>query len=92
MLKLLFGPVKEPVTHGETINDLAPREWLLIAPICVLCVVLGVYPQFVLRTAQPDIDTVAFIADQARARAGIIPVAASPAEHTTSPQRRQGHP
>jgi NADH-quinone oxidoreductase subunit M len=71
MMKLLFGPVKEPEGHRETMNDLGTREWLLIAPIAILCVILGVYPQPVLRTAQPDVDTVALIGEMARERAGV---------------------
>jgi NADH-quinone oxidoreductase subunit M len=69
--RLLFGPVKEPA--GRT-HDLLAREWLLLAPLVILCVGLGVYPRPVLRAAQPDVDMVAHIADQARERAGIPPV------------------
>jgi hypothetical protein len=68
--RLLFGPVKEP--HGET-SDLKPREWLLLAPLAVLCLVLGMYPQPVLDAIQPEVDMIAKIAETARQRAGVEP-------------------
>src|SRR5262249_19815344 len=42
--RLLFGPLKEPAHEGHRVSDLSAREWLLLAPVAVLCVVLGVYP------------------------------------------------
>ena len=68
--RLLFGPLKEPEGHGHG-SDLMAREWLMLAPLAILCVVLGVYPQPILAPAQPDVDRVARIADMARQRAGI---------------------
>jgi NADH-quinone oxidoreductase subunit M len=68
MRRLLFGAVKVP--HGES-HDLLAREWLLLAPIGILCLLLGVYPQPVLDTSQPEVDMVAHIADLARQRAGM---------------------
>ena len=67
--RMLFGPVKEPEHHGPPIDDLKPREWLMLTPIAVLCVVLGVFPQPVLDSAQPDLEKVVQITDQARSRA-----------------------
>jgi NADH-quinone oxidoreductase subunit M len=69
MRRLLFGPVREPHHAGEAVRDLKPREWLLLTPIVLLCVVLGVYPKPVIRAAQPDVDMIAHIADLARQRA-----------------------
>jgi NADH-quinone oxidoreductase subunit M len=66
--RLLFGTVREPEGHS---HDLLPREWLLLAPLGVLAVVLGVYPQPILRTAQPEVDMIAHIADLARERAEV---------------------
>jgi len=71
--RLLFGPVKEPHHEGPTITDLKPREWLLLAPIAVLCVLIGVYPQPMLKSIQPDVDRVVIIANLARERAGRAP-------------------
>jgi NADH-quinone oxidoreductase subunit M len=73
MWRLLFGEVREPEGHS---HDLLPREWLLLAPIGVLCILLGVYPRPLLRAAQPEVDMVAYIADLARQRAGIQPMQA----------------
>ena len=73
-LRLLFGPLKEPAHEGAAhSHDLLPREWLLLAPIAILCVLIGVYPQPILRASQPDVHMVAHIADLARQRAGIPP-------------------
>jgi NADH-quinone oxidoreductase subunit M len=66
--KLLFGQVKEPEHHGEHINDLNLREWVMLAPIALLCIVLGVYPQPVLESSRADLETVAQIAMRARQR------------------------
>jgi NADH-quinone oxidoreductase subunit M len=66
--KLLFGPLKEPAHEGEHIHDLSPREWGLLAPIFILCVVIGVYPNPVLKTAEPDVDRIALVVDKARER------------------------
>jgi NADH-quinone oxidoreductase subunit M len=68
--RLLFGAVKEPEHHGETIPDLKAREWIMLAPIALACVILGVYPQPILDTAKPDLQTIVHIADRARQRAG----------------------
>jgi len=67
--RLLFGPVKEPDHHGPPIDDLKPREWIMLAPIALLCILLGVYPQPVLDSSRADLETVVHIADQARQRA-----------------------
>jgi NADH-quinone oxidoreductase subunit M len=67
--RVLFGPVHEPEHHGEAIEDLKPREWLLLMPIVILCVVIGVYPQPILRATQPDVDRIVDIANRARTRA-----------------------
>lgn len=67
--RLLFGELREP--EGGHGSDLLPRERLLLAPLAVLAVVLGLYPQPILRAAQPDVDMIAHIADLARQRADI---------------------
>ncbi len=50
MLRLLkqtlFGPVT--VEENETLEDLNAREWITIAPVLVMIVVLGLYPMFVI--------------------------------------------
>jgi NADH-quinone oxidoreductase subunit M len=74
MRRLLFGAVKQP--EGPS-HDLLAREWLLLAPMVILCVALGVYPQPVLETSQPEVNTVVRIADLARQRAREQPAAVS---------------
>lgn len=63
--QVFFGAVKEPHHEGhEPVGDLTVREICALAPIMVLCVVLGVYPQPVLNVSQPDLDVVARILRQ----------------------------
>jgi NADH-quinone oxidoreductase subunit M len=71
--KLLFGPVEEPPHEGHHVEDLGRREWLLMTPIVVLCVVLGVYPRFILKSSEPDVDRIVAITQKARERAGTAP-------------------
>ena len=73
--RLLFGAVKEPDHHGEMIEDLKPREWLMLTPIAVLCVLLGVYPKPVLDSVKPDLEMVVRMTDGARQRAAAPPPA-----------------
>src|SRR5260370_28530983 len=67
---VLFGPVKVP-EHGShaPVTDLDLREVTILAPIAALCLLLGVYPQPVLRSMEPDLQVIADIADRARTRA-----------------------
>jgi NADH-quinone oxidoreductase subunit M len=67
--KLLFGPVKEPHHEGHAIEDLNSREWIALAPLMVLFVVLGVFPQVVLKSTEPDAQRVVALAERARTRA-----------------------
>ncbi len=61
MLQLsLFGPRSESA-HDHELRDLNTREIFALAPIAVLCVVIGVFPQAVLKPMQPDIDSIAAI-------------------------------
>ncbi|HLN30358.1 MAG TPA: NADH-quinone oxidoreductase subunit M [Gemmataceae bacterium] len=83
--RTFFGPLKEPHVEGHVpVTDLNGRELVALAPIVVLCVVLGVYPQPVLDTSRPDLDVIAEIAHRARLRAG-----ASTKEHAQQPAAQQ---
>lgn len=84
MLKrVLFGPLQEPETHSPT-GDLNGRELALIAPIAALCLLIGVYPQPILQTTEPDVRVISDIAGAARQRAG---QAVGVADNRPSPQR-----
>ena len=83
LYRVFFGPLKEPAHDGhEPITDLNAREILALAPILVLCVVLGVYPQLILPSMERDIAVVTRIADLAKKRAAKVEIANAPAAHT----------
>jgi NADH-quinone oxidoreductase subunit M len=53
-----FGPLREPVHHGEPIRDINLREVAAVGPICALCLWIGLMPQPILDTIKPDVDAV----------------------------------
>ncbi|MCH7813119.1 MAG: NADH-quinone oxidoreductase subunit M, partial [Planctomycetes bacterium] len=57
--RLLFGPLTEPPHTPDTRNGLAPdltrREIGILAPIALVCLILGVYPKSMLNSMQPAI-------------------------------------
>ncbi len=57
--RVLFGPLREPANTPDTsaglTRDLTLREKLILAPIGVVCVVMGVWPKPVLSTMEPAI-------------------------------------
>lgn len=57
--RVLFGPLREPANTPDTsaglTRDLTMREKLILAPIGVVCVVLGVWPKPILSTMEPAI-------------------------------------
>jgi NADH-quinone oxidoreductase subunit M len=65
LLRVFFGPVKEPGQpggHGWThVNDLNARELAALLPIAAVCIALGVYPQPVIDASQRDVQLVADI-------------------------------
>jgi NADH-quinone oxidoreductase subunit M len=65
--RVFFNELKEPPAAGPgEVKDLTLREWFLIAPLTLLCVLLGCCPQYLLDTMKRDIDTLALVADDAR--------------------------
>jgi len=67
MLKsVFFGTLKEPgadshgAPHAEhaPVKDLDLREIVTLAPIMILCLLLGVFPQPVIQSAKPDLTVV----------------------------------
>jgi NADH-quinone oxidoreductase subunit M len=65
---LLFGPLVEPHHDkhhgGHPIGDMNLREALALAPICALCLWIGVQPQPLVDLIQPDVAAVAALYPQ----------------------------
>jgi NADH-quinone oxidoreductase subunit M len=63
---VFFGPLHEPHEEGphSAIEDLNLREIATLAPILVLCLWIGLYPQPLLDTMKPDVDVIAGILQQ----------------------------
>jgi NADH-quinone oxidoreductase subunit M len=76
LYRVFFGPLKEPVHEGhEPITDLNGREIVALAPILILCIVIGVYPQFIIGSIERDIGVVVRITADAKVRAAQTAVA-----------------
>jgi NADH-quinone oxidoreductase subunit M len=48
-----YGPVTNE--KNAALPDLQPREWLVIAPIIALTIVMGVFPNLFLRPIEPSV-------------------------------------
>jgi NADH-quinone oxidoreductase subunit M len=88
LMRVFFGPVKEPAHEGHAPGDLDSREVFLIAPILALCLVIGVYPKPVLDAMKPDVEIVADIADRARKRVA----SPSPPRRAVAENRAESRP
>lgn len=88
--RVFFGPVKEPVLpaheHHTVWGDLNTREILTVVPIMALCVFIGVYPQPLIETTQPDVKVIAEIARRAEERYNVRATAARSAQAPTVAQ------
>jgi NADH-quinone oxidoreductase subunit M len=82
VMRIFFGPLKEPRHAGEhadvpetgehalePVRDLNSRELFALAPIAALCLFIGMFPQPLFDSIQPDVGVVARIARGARLRA-----------------------
>jgi NADH-quinone oxidoreductase subunit M len=59
MLKLtLFGPRRDLPAH-QHLADLNGREICALAPIAVLCLVIGVFPRPFLEVIKPEVNAIA---------------------------------
>ena len=56
---LLFGPLVEPQHGSHAVGDMNLREGLALAPICVLCLWIGIQPQPLVDLIRPDVEAVA---------------------------------
>ncbi|MBX9678773.1 MAG: NADH-quinone oxidoreductase subunit M [Gemmataceae bacterium] len=50
--------------EGSGVQDITGREVILLAPILALCLVLGVFPQPIINSMQPDVRVVSTILEQ----------------------------
>lgn len=69
LMRVFFGPLREPHYEGHAVSDLDGRELATIVPVVALCVLLGVWPQPVLDATRADVGVVVRIAEQAKRRA-----------------------
>jgi NADH-quinone oxidoreductase subunit M len=63
---VFFGPLHEP-HEGDShapVADLSAREVITLAPILALCLYIGLHPQPLLSSMQPDVNVVAHILGQ----------------------------
>ncbi len=75
LYQVFFGDLKEPHHDGPEVSDITPREIATLAPIMAVCLLLGVYPQPILHSVQPDIDVVAKILETRKEKMQAAPVA-----------------
>ena len=47
-----------PVTHEEnaTLQDLVPREWAAVLPLCAIAFVMGIFPTLFLKPMEASVD------------------------------------
>ena len=57
--RVIFGPVKEPAQYAGKVKDLSTREIVVLAPIAVMCLVLGLYPTPLLKALEPAVERMA---------------------------------
>ncbi|VTR97224.1 complex I subunit 4 family protein [Tuwongella immobilis] len=67
--RVFFGPVREPIrVNLPPAKDLNSREIWAVAPLVVLCVLLGCKPQPFLQVMKPEITALSQVANAARDR------------------------
>jgi NADH-quinone oxidoreductase subunit M len=67
--KAFFGPLQEPHQHGhEPVEDLNFREIAALAPLLVMFLWLGLFPQPLLELIRPDIESVAQLYGETHSR------------------------
>jgi NADH-quinone oxidoreductase subunit M len=73
LLRVFFGPVREPDHGDHKVTDMNAREFIALAPIALACILIGVYPQPLLRTSERDLAVITQIVDEAKGRASRTP-------------------
>lgn len=69
--RVLFGPLKEPTNlpDGVAVGDLSGRELWALSLLAVLCLALGVYPQWAISVSKGDVGVIEHVTESARRRA-----------------------
>jgi NADH-quinone oxidoreductase subunit M len=57
----LFGTQSKKLAGHTDLTDLNSRELASLAPILVMCLVIGVYPQPFIEVMKPEVDAIAAI-------------------------------
>jgi len=71
-----YGPLTNPKNKG--LRDLSVREWIVIAPIVAMCIIMGVFPNIFLKPMEPAVKrAVEYVR-------GVAPVNAGASATTTS--------
>jgi NADH-quinone oxidoreductase subunit M len=84
--RVFFGPLREPPAIDPVAGtDLGGRELVPAAGLAGLCLLLGLYPQPVVRVVQTDVSRVAALADIARHRVDPTMYPPEPAEEIEVP-------
>jgi NADH-quinone oxidoreductase subunit M len=83
--RAFFGPLREPAHQGQHVGDMNWREIFAIAPICALCLWIGVMPQPILNAIRPDVEAVAAVYDARSA-----PMVAEQVERVARPESSMG--
>lgn len=74
--RVFFGPITRDFNRGLT--DMRLREWVTVAPLLVLMVVLGVYPSLAMRYIKPSVAS--FIAMTSASHVSTIDVGSEQSE------------
>jgi NADH-quinone oxidoreductase subunit M len=69
LMRVFFGPLREPAHEGHGVMDLDGRELATIVPVMGLCLLIGLWPQPLLDSVRADVGVVAGIVGQAKTRA-----------------------
>jgi NADH-quinone oxidoreductase subunit M len=77
-----YGPMTNAKNRG--LRDLSPREWVVIAPICAMAVVMGVVPGVFLRPMEPAVRKAVQMVVPSRATANTDAAVTPPPDRTAS--------
>jgi NADH-quinone oxidoreductase subunit M len=80
-----YGPVSNDKNRG--LRDLSPREWMVIAPICAMAVIMGVVPGWFLKPMEASVTKTIehVVGANAPRNAGVRPLPSDTALVATTP-------